>query len=203
MSPDRHSRASCPSPTDRPRDDDYDAKDPDTRSRRSNRCFLPGAPPTCWSCCWTTWVSAPPARSVGRAHPDRGAAGLRRSEVQPVPHHGALRPDPAGDAHRPQSPLGGDGQHHRDRHVGAGEQLAAAEPESAAGDDAEAERLLHRPVRQVPRGARVADLSDGPFDAWPSGGGGSRRSTGSWAVRTTRSDRALYDGTTPVEPPGH
>ena len=95
-------------------------------------------------------------------HADRGAAGRRWPEVQPLPHHGAVRADPAGAAHRPQPPLGRHGQHHRDRHLGAGQQLAAAQHQGAAGDDAQAERLLDRPVRQVPRGAGLADLPDGP-----------------------------------------
>ena len=42
-----------------------------------------------------------------------------------------------------------------------GQQLAAAEHQGAARDDAEAERLLDRAVRQVPRGAGVAVLADG------------------------------------------
>ena len=94
-------------------------------------------------------------------HADRRAAGRGRAAVQPVPHHGAVRADPAGAADRPQPPLGRDGQHHRDRDVGAGQQLAAAEHQGAAGDDAEAERLLDGAVRQVPRGAGVAVLADG------------------------------------------
>ena len=101
---------------------------------------------------------------VRRAVPDadRRAAGRGRAALQPVPHHRAVRADPPGAADRPQPPLGRDGQHHRDRHVGAGQQLGAAEHQGAAGDDAEAERLLDRAVRQVPRGAGLADLADGP-----------------------------------------
>ena len=95
-------------------------------------------------------------------HADGRAAGRRRAEVQPLPHHRAVRADPAGAAHRPQPPLGRHGQHHRDGDLGAGQQLAAAEHQGAAGDDAEAERLLDRAVRQVPRGAGLAVLADGP-----------------------------------------
>ena len=93
---------------------------------------------------------------------DCGAARGGRPEVQPVPHDGAVRADAPGAADRPQPPLGRDGQHHRDRDVGAGQQLAAAEHQGAAGDDAEAERVLDGAVRQVPRGAGVAVLADGP-----------------------------------------
>ena len=52
-------------------------------------------------------------------HPDRRAAGRGRSEVQPVPHHGAVRADEAGHAHRPQPPLRRHGQHHRDGDLGS------------------------------------------------------------------------------------
>ena len=55
--------------------------------------------------------------------------------------------------------MGGD---HRDRDLGARLQLGAPEHVRAAGRDAEAERLLDRAVRQVPRGAGVGDEPDGP-----------------------------------------
>ena len=42
-----------------------------------------------------------------------------------------------------------------------GQQLAAPEHHGAARPDADAQRLLHRPVRQVPRGPRVAVVADG------------------------------------------
>ena len=163
MSPDRHARAMLPIP-DRPAPGltTYDAKDPDT-------AFPPIEP---------LLPPAGRAERAGRAarrrrlrgvqrvrravpHADGRAAGGRRPEVQPVPHHGPVRADPAGAAHRPQPPLGRHGQHHRDRDLGAGQQLAAAEHQGAAGDDAEAERLLDRAVRQVPRGAGVAVVADG------------------------------------------
>ena len=63
---------------------------------------------------------------------------------------------------RPQPPRRRHGRDHRDRDVGAGLQLAAPEHGRAAGRDAEAQRLLHSAVRQVPRGAGVADEPDGP-----------------------------------------
>ena len=56
----------------------------------------------------------------------------------------------------------GMGVHHRARDLGAGLQLDPAEHVRAARADAEAERLLDGAVRQVPRGAGVADEPDGP-----------------------------------------
>ena len=93
---------------------------------------------------------------------DRGATGRGRAALQPLPHHCALRADPPGAAHRPQPPLGRDGQHHGDGHVVARQQLGAAEHEGAAGADPQAERVLHRAVRQVPRGAGVAVVAARP-----------------------------------------
>ena len=55
----------------------------------------------------------------------------------------------------------GMGGHHRARHVGARVQLAAPEHVRAAGGDPEAERVRHRAVRQVPRGAGLGDEPDG------------------------------------------
>ena len=57
----------------------------------------------------------------------------------------------------------GDGQHHRDRHVGSRQHLLAAQHQGAVGDHPETQRVLDRAVRQVPRGAGVADLADGAF----------------------------------------
>ena len=41
----------------------------------------------------------------------------------------------------------------------------------------------------------------GPFDAWPSGGGGFETFYGFIGGENNQYDPALYDGTTPVEPP--
>jgi arylsulfatase A-like enzyme len=41
----------------------------------------------------------------------------------------------------------------------------------------------------------------GPFDAWPSGGGGFEAFYGFIGGENNQYDPALYDGTTPVEPP--
>jgi arylsulfatase A-like enzyme len=47
----------------------------------------------------------------------------------------------------------------------------------------------------------VAVLADGPFDAWPSGGGGFETFYGFIGGENNQWDPALYAGTTPVEPP--
>ena len=94
---------------------------------------------------------------------DGRAAGRERPEVQPLPHDGAVRTDAGRPADRAQPPLGGHGRHHGARHVGARLQLDSAQHLRAAGADAAAERLFDGTVRQVPRGAGLADEPDGPL----------------------------------------
>ena len=94
-------------------------------------------------------------------HAELRPPGAGRPALHPVPHDGAVLADPAGAADRPQPPLGGDGWHHRDRHLGPRVQLGPPQGQGAAGRDPQAQRLLDRPVRQVPRGARVGDQPDG------------------------------------------
>ena len=163
MSPDRHARTMLPIP-DRPAPGltTYDAKDPDTAFPPIEPLLPPaGAPNVLIVLLDDVGFGASstfggPCRTPTA---DRLAAGgLKYNRF----HTTALcAPTRAGDADRPQPPLGRDGQHHRDRDVGAGQQLAAAEHEGAAGDDAEAERVLDGAVRQVPRGAGVAVVADG------------------------------------------
>ena len=98
-------------------------------------------------------------------------------------------PTQAGHAHRPQPPLRRDGQHHRDRDLGPGELLGAAQQQGAGGADPEAQRLLHRPVRQVPRGARVAVVVDGAV---------RRLALGRWRLRDVL--RVHRWGEQPVRP---
>ena len=82
-------------------------------------------------------------------------------QVQPLPHDGAVLADAPGAAHRAQPPRRRHGRDHRDRDLCAGLQLDPPEHVRAARRDAEAERLLDRAVRQVPRGARLGDEPDG------------------------------------------
>ena len=164
MSPDRHARTMLPIP-DRPAPGltTYDAKDPDTAFPPIEPLLPPeGAPNVLVVLLDDVGFGASSAFGGPCQTPTAERLAAGGLQLQPVPHHGAVRADPAGAAHRPQPPLGRDGQHHRDRDVGPGQQLAAAEHQGAAGDDAEAERLLDRAVRQVPRGAGVAVLADGP-----------------------------------------
>ena len=61
-------------------------------------------------------------------------------------------------------------------------------------DDAQAQRLLDGAVRQVPRGAGWQTSPMGPFDAWPSGGGGFETFYGFIGGENNQYEPALYEG---------
>ena len=85
--------------------------------------------------------------------------------------------------------------------VGARLQLGAAEEQGAAGDDAQAQRLLDGAVRQVPRGA---GLGDQPARARSTSGrpaaAASSTSTASSAARPTSGTRRSTRARRPIEP---
>ena len=161
--PDRHARATLPIP-DRvaPGLTTYDAKDPDTAFPPIEPLLPPeGAPNVLVVLLDDVGFGASSAFGGPCQTPTAerlAAGGLRYNRF----HTTALcAPTRQALLTGPQPPLGGHGQHHRDGDVRSWLQLGAAEHEGAAGDDPEAERLLDRAVRQVPRGAGVAVLADG------------------------------------------
>ena len=163
MSPDRHARTMLPIP-DRPSPGltTYDAKDPDTTFPPIEPLVPPaGAPNVLIVLLDDVGFGAASTFGGPVSDADGGSAGGRRSQVQPFPHHRALCADEGSAAVGTQPPLGRHGQHHRDRDLGSGQQLVAAEHEGPAGDDPEAQRVLDRPVREVPRGAGLAVVPDG------------------------------------------
>ena len=97
--------------------------------------------------------------------PDRGAPGGQRAEVQPLPHHRPLLADAGGAADRAQPPLGRHGRHHRAGGGRARLHLDDPQHQGRRRQDAARQRLLHRPVRQVPRGAGLGDEPDGTVRA--------------------------------------
>ena len=180
----------------------YDAKDPDTAyppivplsPRRARR--------TSWSSCSTTSGSAPPARSVVRAHTPTAerlaAGGLKFNRF----HTTALC------APTRQAML--TGRNHHSVGMGSitetatsapGELLGAAQQQGTVAltlklngySTAQFGKCHEVPVWQ--------SSSMGPFDAWPSGGGGFETFYGFIGGENNQYDPALYDGTTPVEPP--
>ena len=68
---------------------------------------------TSCSSCSTTRASASTATFGGASRRRRWTARRRGAALHPLPHHGAVQPYPGGAHHRPQPPLGRNGQHHR------------------------------------------------------------------------------------------
>ena len=164
MPVDRHARTMLPIP-DRPAPGltTYDAKDPDTAFPPIEPLLPPeGAPNVLIVLLDDVGFGASSAFGGPCRHADRRAAGRRAGCSYNRFHTTALC------APTRQALL--TGRNHHSVGMGSitetatsapGQQLAAAEHQGAAGDDAEAERLLDGAVRQVPRGAGVAVVADG------------------------------------------
>ena len=179
----------------------YDAKDPDTSSRRSSRCARPRARPTCSSSCSTTSASARRAPSAARAPrrppSDWPPAGLKYNRFHTTalcsPTRAALLT----------------GRNHHTVGMGGITEIATSAPGynsmrpqhlRAAGRDAQAQRLLHRPVRQVPRGAGVGDEPAWGRSPVADRAAASSTSTASSAARRTSTTRRSTRTPSPVEP---
>ena len=140
----------------------YDAKDPDTSYPPIRELRPPkGAPNVLVVLIDDTGFGASSAFGGPILHPDGRTSGRQRTQVQPLPHDGPLFADAGSPTERAQPSLGRDGQHHGDRHLGTRLQLASSEHRRPVGRDAQTQRLLDRAVRQVSRGAGLADLADG------------------------------------------
>ena len=149
----------------------YDAKDPDTAFPPIEPLRPPeGAPNVLVVLIDDCGFGASSAFGGPCETPTAERLADERAPLQPLPHDGALLADPPSPAHRPKPPLGRHGRDHRDRHLGAGLQLDPSEHGGTPGRDAEAKRLLDRPVRQVPRGAGLGDEPDGPVRRLALGG---------------------------------
>ena len=140
----------------------YDAKDPDTTFPPIEELRPPaGAPNVLVVLIDDAGFGASSAFGGPCATPNAerlAAGGLKLNRF----HTTALcSPTRAALLSGPQPPHGRDGRDHRDRDVGAGLQLDAPEHLRAARGDPQAQRLLHRADRQVPRGAGLADEPDG------------------------------------------
>ena len=141
------------------------------------------------------------APSAVRARHRTREAGGEWPEVQPISHHGAVLAHPAGAADRPQPSFGGHGRHHRDRDRRPG--YSSVLPNTKAPlavtlklngySTAQFGKCHEVPVWQT--------SPVGPFDAWPTGGGGFEYFYGFIGGETNQWYPALYEGTTPIEPP--
>ena len=203
MSPDRHARTMLPIP-DRPAPGltTYDAKDPDTAYPPIEPLLPPaGAPNVLVILIDDVGFGASSAFGGPCNTPTAERLGGGWAAVQPVPHDGAVRADAAGPAVGAQPPLGGHGQHHRDGDVGPGN--SSLRPNTKA-PLAMTLKLNGYSTAQFGKCHEVPVWQSspmGPFDAWPSGGGGFEYFYGFIGGENNQWDPALYNGTTPVEPP--
>ena len=133
----------------------------------------------------------------GPCHADGGAARRRGLKFNRF-HTTALCSPTRRRCSRAEPPHCRHGRHHRDRDVRARIQLDPPEHVRPTRRDAEAQRLLDRAVRQMPRGPVWETSPMGPFD----GGRPDRASTTSTASsagrRTSTPPRST--GHVPVEP---
>ena len=136
----------------------FDAKDPASKFPPIERLRPPkGAPnvlivlidDVCFGATQRLWRALPDT--------ERGETGSGRVKVQSFPHHRAVFAHAPGVADRPQSPFRWHGRHHRNSDGRAGLLLRAAQLDVSAGEDAQAEWLLHRAVRQVSRSAGLGN----------------------------------------------
>ena len=181
----------------------YDAKDPDVSFPPIARLRPPkGAPNVLviliddvgFGASQRLWRAVP--------HPQLRKAGGGRVEVHALPYDGAVLAHATGAPDRPQSSLGRHGRHHRDRDRCSRLQLRAAEHQGAAWPStlklngystAQFGKCHEVPVWQT--------SPAGPFNAWPTGGGGFEYFYGFIGGENNQWDPALYEGTTPIEPP--
>ena len=128
-------------------------------------------------------------------HADRRAAGRQRAEVQPLPHDRAVLADPAGAADRPQPPLGrawAASPRSPPRRPG----YSSMRPNTAA-PLAETLKLNGYSTAQFGKCHEVPVWETspmGPFDAWPTGGGGFEHFYGFIGGETNQYAPAIYDG---------
>ena len=136
----------------------YDAKDPDTKFPPIEPLRPPkGAPNVLIILIDDCGFGATSA--FGGPVPTPSADRLAKSgaEAHAFSHDSSLLSDASGAPHRPEPSFRQHGRHLRNRDVGARLHFGAAEKQGAARHDAEAEWLLNRAVRQMPRSAGLGN----------------------------------------------
>ena len=204
MRPDSHARTMLPIP-DRPAPTltTYDAKDPDTAFPPIEPLLPPAGAPNVV----VVLLDDVGLRRVERVrrpvqHADGGTAGGGWAALQPVPHDGPVRSDAAGAAHRAATTTRwawAASPRRRPRRPGN----SSVRPNTKA-PLAMTLKLNGYSTAQFGKCHEVPVWQSspmGPFDAWPSGGGGFETFYGFIGGENNQWDPALYEGTTPVEPP--
>ena len=179
----------------------YDAKDPDTSYPPIRDSGRPKGAPNVLVVLIDDAGFGASAPSAARCHADGRAAGRRRAEVQPLPHDGPVLADAGSAAERAQPPRG---------------RAWAASPRSPRRRPATTRfaRTPRAPLAETLKlnGYSTAQFGKchevpvwqtspmGPFDNWPSGGGGFEHFYGFIGGETNQYAPAIYHNTTPIEP---
>ncbi len=179
----------------------YDAKDPATTFPPIEPLRPPeGAPNVLVILIDDVGFGASSAFGGPMQHAELRAPGGERAQVHALPHDRALLAYAPGAPDRPQPPRGRHGRHHRDRHVRARLQLRPAE---VGAPLAETLKLNGYSTAQFGKCHEVPVWETspvGPFDSWPSGGGGFEHFYGFIGGETNQYYPAIYQDTIPVEP---
>ena len=202
--PDRHARTMLPIP-DRPAPGltTYDAKDPDTAFPPIEPLLPPaGAPNVLIVLLDDVGFGASSAFGGPCQTPTAERLAAGGLQVQPLPHDGAVR----ADARRRCSPAA---TTTRSGWAAITETATSAPGNSSLRPNTKAPlamtlKLNGYSTAQFGKCHEVPVWQSspmGPFDAWPSGGGGFETFYGFIGGENNQWDPALYDGTTPVEPP--
>ena len=194
MSVERSSRAILPIPRSAASGvTTYDAKDPDTSFPPIEPIRPPAGAPNVLVVLIDDAGFGSNSAFGGPATRRLRAAGRRRACKYTRFHTTALcSPTRAGAAERPQPPHGRHGRRHRDRHVGARLQLG---PPETCAPLAETLKLNGYSTAQFGKCHEVPVWQTspmGPFDAWPSVGGGFEYFYGFIGGETNQYAPALY-----------
>ena len=130
---------------------------------------------------------------------DGRSSGGRRPEIHPLSHHRALLANTTGSADRSQSPYGRHGRNHGNGDVGAGLQFLLP---NTCSPIARTLKLNGYSTAQFGKCHEVPVWETspvGPFDAWPTGGGGFEYFYGFIGGEANQWYPSLYEGTTPIE----
>ena len=173
---------------------------PTRRSRRSSRSGRRTAHRTSSIVLLDDIGFAPRARSADPRYADRRAIGGERPQVQPLPHDRALLTDTPSAAYRAEPSLRWDGRITEIATSAPG--YNSIRPNTTA-PLAETLKLNGYSTAQFGKCHEVPVWETspmGPFNAWPTGSGGSSTSTGSSAARPTSGRRRSTQDTVPIEP---
>ena len=200
MSDSRDARTVLPIP-DAPRTGPitYDAKDPETKFPPIEQLRPPKGAPNILIVLLDDVGFGASSAFGGPARHRTPSRWRRGAEVQPLSHDGVVLPDASGVVDGPQSPLG---------RMGGITEIASGSPGYSS--------VLPNTMSPIARTLRLNGYATaqfgkchevpvwqtspaGPFDAWPTGGGGFDYFYGFIGGEAHQWYPSLYEGTTPIE----